>query len=99
MNFIVSDSDLALLLEFAKDKELVDALRSAKEYNRSGTAENTRIKRFIVAVDKNQREAIVDLLSSLFAEQGITKDTSEPNSLGYRIEALIDIFNPYIDNA
>jgi hypothetical protein len=53
--------------------------------------EKSRVKfqSYIVSLENEQIEYLLDRLSNLLSEQGI-KTNSEPNELGYFIESLID---------
>lgn len=46
----------------------------------------------ILDVTLEQAELFADILTSLFAEMGTGVD-SEPNSIGFEIEDIIDLFN------
>ena len=95
MNTILAQSDIDFLLSHIKDEDLRDAILQSKEVEQSTESKSTKNKRYIVRLDHVQTEKILDTLGDLLMTEGIDPNTSEPNYLGYYIEQLIDLFNPY----
>jgi hypothetical protein len=59
--------------------------------------ENTRISRenntFFLTADKEFFESLLDKLSTILVQDGLTTPNDEPNKLGLEIEGIIDVIS------
>lgn len=83
----VSVEDAEFLAGRVQDEELRALLRARLQADH--TEEGNRIA---VQLTRNQTDTLLSCLADLLSEIGLD-DRDEPNSIGLRIEALIDVFN------
>lgn len=83
-------SDIRIILEAIFDEKLAAKFVSAKNACIDNDVHDSG--RAAIDVSCNEAEVIIDMLSDYLVNSGIDSN-GELNPLGYRLEALIDIFN------
>lgn len=82
----VASADIAFLEREFADPRISRLLARAK-----GSSSESRVT---VELSPDDVECIAEALTDLLCAKGLD-ERDEPNSLGHRVEALIDLFNPY----
>lgn len=83
----IKNEDYNLILSLVKDSEL----RKNIETKRCSIG----LKNIEAEFSKSELQHILDILTFKLTELGLDKD-SEPNSLGIKIEGLIDLFSAHL---
>ncbi|MCK5216078.1 MAG: hypothetical protein KAR05_12090 [Candidatus Omnitrophica bacterium] len=90
--FKIDERDLAFLDRHIDNPEIKSLLTEAKSkgiYKAKGQYETNT---YILHLNEEELDKIVDVLSDLFTKIGLQKD-DEPNPIGLKIEDMIDFFN------
>ena len=90
-SFHVLEDDLNFLSSRVTDTALLKAFELAKQEGRIESRSTTKI--FALSLSSVQRDELEDSLLNLFCAEGIDH-SSEPNTMGYYLEGLIDSFAP-----
>ncbi len=80
---MISLIDYDLLLKFLKDERFLNKLRIAREFGGQSS------KNIILNLDKSELRPFFDKLTYMLTEIGLDSE-SEVNSIGLRIEAILD---------
>ena len=84
--------NLELLLSYVKEDPIIKRLTTAQQSGPVLAKGKYETGRYEVTFSRNDVLILLDELSNLLIEKGLNED-DEPNSLGIKIESLIDIFS------
>lgn len=86
-NYVVQADDLDFLEAHIHEPALIAVFKRARTPESIGTG---RRPRTALSLNQSERESLIDQLAELLTAIGLEPD-SEPNPVGLRIEALIDV--------
>lgn len=88
--YFVQADDLDFLVAHIHEPALIAVVKRARTPGSTGSMGTGRYPRTTLSLNHRERETLVDRLAELLTAIGLEPD-SEPNAVGLRIEALIDV--------
>jgi len=89
MDFKIDHRDISLIVSILSDSDLASVFKSAEE---TILSDDSLKGRYIVDLSKEQVDSVIDSLSDYLVSDGVN-EFGELNSLGYRLESIIDTFS------
>ncbi|OEE54089.1 hypothetical protein [Vibrio splendidus] len=83
MRFKINSIDISFIVDALTDSELADKFKGAEKYQTGS---------HIVDLRADEIDTVLDALSDRLMDSGLGEG-GEPNSLGYKLESLIDQFS------
>ncbi|WP_283132357.1 hypothetical protein [Enterovibrio norvegicus] len=89
MRFKINSIDISFIVDALTDSELAAKFKGAEKYV---VDEKYQTDRHIVDLRADEIDTVLDALSDRLMDSGLGEG-GEPNSLGYKLESLIDQFS------